>query len=78
MEMSRLTRDGLPNSSRETKISGANRDRENIIFPVQLTTSRIGNPTRLILTLAIICDDHPYIRLIYAKDDIGRALTSQS
>ena len=27
------------------------------VFPVQLTTSRIGNLTRLILTLAI-CDDH--------------------
>ena len=27
------------------------------IFTVQLTTSRIGNLTRLILTLAI-CDDH--------------------
>ena len=37
--------------------SGANGDREKIIFPVQLTTSRIGNLTRLILTLAI-CDDH--------------------
>ena len=29
-------------------------------FPVQLTTSRIGNLTRLIHTLAI-CDDHTYI-----------------
>ena len=35
-------------------------DREIFIFPVQLTTSRIGNLTRLILTLAI-CDDHTYI-----------------
>ena len=47
---------GLPNRSRETKFSGANGDRGIIIFPVQLTTSRIGNLTRLILTLAItIC-----------------------
>ena len=30
------------------------------VFPVQLTTSRIGNLTRLILTLAI-CDNHIYI-----------------
>ena len=44
---------GLPNSSRETKFSGANRDREIFIFPVQLTTSRIGNLARSILTLAI-------------------------
>ena len=47
IEMSRLTRDsGLPNPSRETKFSGTNGDREIFIFPVQLTTSRIGNPTR--------------------------------
>ena len=37
----------------ETKFSGANGDREIFIFPVQLTTSRIGNLTRLTHTLAI-------------------------
>ena len=31
-----------PNQSRETKFSCANGDREIFIFPVQLTTSRIG------------------------------------
>ena len=46
------TRRGRPNPSRETKVSGANGDREIFIFPVQLTTSRIGNLTRLIHTLA--------------------------
>ena len=51
---------GLPNPSRETKFSGANGDREKIFFSVQLTTNKIGNLTRLILTLAI-CDDHTYI-----------------
>ena len=42
--MSGLTRDGTgwPNLSRETTFSGASGDRENIIFPVQLATSRIG------------------------------------
>ena len=30
------------------------------IFPVRLTTCRIDNLTRLILTLAV-CDDHTYI-----------------
>ena len=35
-------------------------DRENNIFPVQLATSRIGNHTRLIPTLAI-CDGHTYV-----------------
>ena len=48
---------GLPNPSRETKFSGANGNKEKIIFPIQLTTSRIGNLTRLILTLVALCDD---------------------
>ena len=37
---------GLPNPSSETNLSGANGDREISIFPVQLTTSRIGNLIR--------------------------------
>ena len=41
----------LPNPSRETKFSGVNGDREIFVFPVQLITSRIGNPIRLIHTL---------------------------
>ena len=44
---------GLPNPSRKTKFSGANAEREIFIFPVQLTTCRIGNLTRLSHTLAI-------------------------
>ena len=37
-------------------------DREKNVFLVQLTTSRIGNLTRLILTLAIlVLDHHTYI-----------------
>ena len=60
IEMTRLTRDGLPKPSGETKFSGVNGDREMFVFPVQLTTSRIGNLTRLILTLAI-CDDQTSI-----------------
>ena len=42
------------------KFSGAKGDRGIFIFPVQLTTSRIDNLTRLILTLAI-CVTIPYI-----------------
>ena len=50
--MGRLGRGtGRPNPSCETKFSGANGHREILIFPVQLTTSRIGNLTRLIHTL---------------------------
>ena len=47
---------GLPSPSRETKFSGANADWEILIFPVQLTTCRIANLTRLIHTLAIMRD----------------------
>ena len=61
MGMSRLTRDGTAepvsrrlNPSRETKLSGTYRDREIFIIPVQLTTSRIGNLTRLIHTLLYV------------------------
>ena len=34
---------GQPNLTRETKLSGVNGDRENSVFPVQLTISIIGN-----------------------------------
>ena len=42
---------GRPNLSRETGFSAPNGDKEIFIFPVQLTTSRIDNLTRLIHTL---------------------------
>ena len=42
-----------PNVSRETKFSDANGDREKNIFPVQLTTNRIGNLTQLIHALLL-------------------------
>ena len=48
------------NPSRETKFSGANADREILIFLVQLTTCRIGNLTRLIHTLAICVTIHNF------------------
>ena len=44
---------GLPNPSREIKFSGTNADREIFIFPVQLTTSRIGNLIRLINVVCV-------------------------
>ena len=54
--MSGLMRDGTgrPDLSRETKFLGASGDRRNFIFPVELTTSRIGNLTRLIHTLLYV------------------------
>ena len=42
---------GRPNLSREIKLSGVNGDRDIFVFPAQLTTSRIGNLTRLIHAL---------------------------
>ena len=61
MEMSRLTRDGTAEPVSRDQILRHARGQGSIIFPVQLATSRIGNLTRLILTLAI-CDDHIYIQ----------------
>ena len=46
-----MTRDGTAEHvSRDQILRGANGDREILFFPVQLTTSRIGNLTRLIHT----------------------------
>ena len=58
--MSRLMRDRASEPVSRDQISGANGDREQIIFPV-LTTSRIDNLTRLILTLTIY-DDHTHYK----------------
>ena len=52
---------GRPNMSRDTNFSGANEDREKIVFPVQLTTTRSGNLTRLIHTLLEVMTIHAYI-----------------
>ena len=63
--MSRLKRDGKGrlNPSHETKPSGVNGDWRIFISPVQLTTSRIGNPnlTRLVHTLLHVMTIHIYI-----------------
>ena len=58
--MNRLTRDGTAKPVSRDQILRPNGDREILFFPVQLTTNRIGNLTRLIFTLAK-CDDHTYI-----------------
>ena len=49
---------GRPNLSHETKFSGANGNRKMFIFPAQLTTSKIGNLTRLIHTLVYVMTIH--------------------
>ena len=58
--MNRLTRDGTAETVSRDQIlrHERNADRGILIFPVQLTTSRIGNLTRLIHTLAICVTIH--------------------
>ena len=59
--MSRLTRDGTAEPVSRDQILRHARGQGNIIFPVQLTTSRIGNLTRLIHTLLNVITIHTYI-----------------
>ena len=59
--MSRLTRDGTAEPVSRDQILRHARGQGNIIFPVQLTTSRIGNLTRLIHTLLYVMTIHTYI-----------------
>ena len=61
MEMSRLTRDGTAEPVSRDQILRHARGQGNIIFPVQLATSRIGNFTRLIHTLLYVMTIHTYI-----------------
>ena len=58
---SRLTRDGTAEPVSRDQILRHARGQGNIIFPVQLTTSRIGNLTRLIHTLLCVMTIHTYI-----------------
>ena len=61
--MSRLTRDGTAEPVSRDQILRHARGQGNIIFPVQLTTSRIGNLTRLIHTLLYVMTIHTYIHV---------------
>ena len=61
MEVSKLTRDGTAETVSRDQIPRREREqRELFIFPVQLTTTRIGNHTRFILTLANCATIHTY------------------
>ena len=64
MERSRLTRAGTAKPVSRDQILRRERGQGNIYFSVQLTTIRIGNLTRLILTLDI-SDDYTYITYIW-------------
>ena len=61
MRMSRLTRDGTAEPVSRDQILRHARGQGNIIFPVQLTTSRVGNLTRLIHTLLYVMTTYTYI-----------------
>ena len=58
--MSRLTRDGTAEPASRDQILRHARGQGNIIFHIQLTTSRIGNLTRLIHTLLYVMTIHTY------------------
>ena len=73
--MSRLKQDGMAKHlSRETIFLGANEDGEIFIFPVQLTTSRIGNLTLLIHTLLYMMTMHTRLSLFIAHYKHTRAV----
>ena len=59
--MSRLTRDAMTEPISRDRIIWRELGQGNIIFPVQLTTNRIGNLTRLIYTLLYGAVVHIYI-----------------
>ena len=59
--MSRLAQDGTAEPVSRDQILRHARRQGNIIFPVQLTTSRIGSLTRLIHTLLYVMTIHTYI-----------------
>ena len=66
--MSRLTRDGTAESVLRDQILRHEQDREIFIFPVQLTTSRIGNLTYLVDISLAICDGHTYTHTSYIAE----------
>ena len=63
--MSRVTRDGTAEPvSRDQILRHARGQGNFFIFPVQLTTSRIGNVTRLTHTLLYVMNIHTYINTL--------------
>ena len=62
-----VSRDGTAEPVSRDQILRHARGQGNIIFPVQLTTSRIGNLTRLIHTLLYVMTIHTYIHTVDPK-----------
>ena len=65
--MSRLTRDGTAEPVSRDQILRRERGQGNDMFPIQLTTSRIGNLTRLIYTPAMCVTIHTYVHTSLAN-----------
>ena len=68
--MSRLTRNGTAEPVSRDQFSGANGDREILIFPVELTTSRNSNKPYPVDPYSARCDDHTYIRYTNSRAHI--------
>ena len=75
MEMSRLTRDGTAEHVSRDQILRHARGQGNTIFPVQLTTSRIGNLIRLIHTLLYVMTIHTYIHKLNTHTHTNHAIS---
>ena len=69
--MSRLTRDGTAEPVSQDQILRRELGHGNIHFPVQLTTSRIGNLTRLIHTLLYVMTIHKLCSRYYPEHHFG-------
>ena len=62
-----MKQDGTAEPVSRDQFSGANGDRKILIFPVQLTTGRVGNLTRLIHTHAVsYMSTHTFIHTLRA------------
>ena len=64
-----MTRDGTAETVSRDQVLRRELGQGKNIFPVQLTTSRIGNLTRLIDTLTI-CDEHTYTHPVAPSSEI--------
>ena len=58
--MEAVAESGKGNITHENKLSGANGDKENLVFSVHLTTSKIGNHTRLMPSLLKVMTIHTF------------------
>ena len=69
--MSRPTRDRTAEPISRDQILRHARGQESIIFPVQLTTSRIGSLTRLIHTLLYVMTIHTYGYILHITNTLN-------